>query len=153
MMRTLWRQRSDRERVWIARIGILVGLALLAALWLQAERTRERLAQELPQLRASIAALERNAEEVRRLRTAPAAAPAAPTPLAALATNAGGVPGAQIVVLDERRVRLTGADVAFATLLEWLGSARVTHGMRVEAARLESLSPGRVRAELTLARS
>jgi type II secretory pathway component PulM len=63
------------------------------------------------------------------------------------------VPGAQIVVLDERRVRLTGADVAFAALLDWLGSARATHGMRVETARLEPLSPGRVRAELTLTRS
>jgi len=57
------------------------------------------------------------------------------------------------VVIDERRVRLTGADVAFGTLLEWLGNARATHGMRVEAARLEAISPGRVRAELTLARS
>ena len=153
MMRSLWRDRSERDRLWIVRIGALAGVALLAALWLQAERTRERLAIELPQLRGSIAALERDAEEVRRLRAMPAASPAAATPLASLATNAGGVPGAQIVVLDERRVRLTGADVAFATLLEWLGNARATHGMRVEAARLESLAPGRVRAELTLARS
>ncbi len=153
MMRALWRQRSERERLWIARIAVLLGLALLVALWMQSEKTRERLALELPQLRASIAALERDAEEVKRLRATPAAAPAATSALASLATNGGGVPGAQIVVLDERRVRLTGADVAFATLLEWLGNARATHGMRVEAARLESLSPGRVRAELTLARS
>ena len=153
MMGSLWRQRSERERLWIARIGVLAGFALLAVLWLQAEKTRDRLARELPVLRASIATLERDAEEVRRLRATPAAAPAAATPLASLATNAGGVPGAQIQVLDERRVRLTGADVAFATLLEWLGNARVSHGMRVEAARLESISPGRVRAELTLARS
>lgn len=153
MTGSLWRQRSERERLWVARIGTLLVFALVVALWLQADRTRERLALELPQLRASIAALERDAEEVRRLRALPAAAAAATTPLAALATNAGGVPGAQIVVIDERRVRLTGADIAFATLLEWLGNARATHGMRVEAARLESISPGRVRAELTLARS
>jgi len=154
MMRALWRDRSERERAWIARIVALVFLAALVLAWLQADRTRERLALELPALRASIAALERDAEEVRRLRAMPAAAPATTTtPLAALATNGGGVPGAQIVVIDERRVRLTGGDVAFAALLEWLGNARATHGMRVEAARLESLSPGRVRAELTLARS
>ena len=153
MMGSLWRDRSERDRQWIVRIAAVAGLAVLAALWLQAERTRERLALELPQLRGSIATLERDAEEVRRLRAMPAAAPAATTPLASLATNAGGVPGAQIVVLDERRVRLTGADIAFGALLEWLGNARATHGMRVEAARLESLAPGRVRAELTLARS
>ena len=153
MMGSLWRDRSERDRQWIVRIAAVAGLAVLAALWLQAERTRERLALELPQLRGSIATLERDAEEVRRLRAMPAAAPAATTPLASLATNAGGVPGAQIVVLDERRVRLTGADIAFGALLEWLGNARATHGMRVEAARLESLAPGRARAELTLARS
>ncbi|MEO7742350.1 MAG: type II secretion system protein GspM [Usitatibacter sp.] len=153
MMRPIWRDRSGRERAWIARIAAVAGLAVLAAVWLQAERTRERLELELPRLRGSIAALERDAEEVRRLRALPAATPGATAPLAALATNAGGVPGAQIVVIDERRVRLTGADIAFGALLEWLGSARATHGMRVEAARLESLAPGRVRAELTLARS
>ena len=156
MMRALWQDRSAAERTWIARIAILLVLAALVLVWLRAERTRERLAVELPALRASIAALERDADEVRRLRAmpAPSAVPAsAGSPLAALATNGGGVPGAQIVVIDERRVRLTGGDIAFATLLEWLGNARVTHGMRVEAARLESLSPGRVRAELTLARS
>jgi general secretion pathway protein M len=153
MMRTAWRQRSEGERTWLTRAVVVLFLAILTAAWLQADRTRARLAQELPQLRASIAALERDAEEVRRLRAMPAAAPATVTPLAALATNAGGVPGAQIAVLDERRVRLTGADVSFAALLEWVGNARATHGMRVEAARLESLAPGRVRAELTLARS
>ena len=153
MMRKIWDQRSARERAWISRIAIVAAFALLAALWVQADRKRERLALELPQLRASVAALERDAEEVRRLRAAPVAAPTATAPLASLATNAGGVAGAQIVVIDERRVRLTGADVAFGTLLEWLGNARATHGMRVESARLESLSPGRVRAELVLARS
>ena len=152
MMRSLWRDRSEGERLWITRAAIAIGLALLAVVWLQAEKSRERLAAELPQLRASIAALERDAEEVRRLKAMPAVTPGQATPLASLATNAGGVPGAQIVVLDDRRVRLTGADVAFAALLEWLGNARATHGMRVEAARLESLSPGRVRAELTVSR-
>lgn len=152
MMRSAWRDRPERERLWIVRIAVIAGLAVLGALWLQAERTRERLAVELPQLRGSIAALERDAEEVRRLRAMPAVTPGG-QPLASLATNAGGVPGAQIVVIDERRVRLTGADIAFNALLEWLGNARATHGMRVEAARLESLAPGRVRAELTLARS
>jgi general secretion pathway protein M len=148
-----WEHRSARERRFIANLLGAAGLVLLFTLWLQGERTRERLAGELPQLRASLAALERNAEEVRRLRALPAAAGAG-APLASLATNAGGVAGAQITVLDERRVRLSGADLSFAALLEWLGNARATHGMRVESARLDALAaPGRVRAELVLARS
>ena len=148
-----WENRSARERRVIANLVVLAALVILFTLWLQAERTRERLAGQLPQLRASLAALERDAQEVKRLRAMPAPAPAA-TPLASIATNAGGVPGAQVSVLDERRVRLTGSDVSFAALLEWLGNARATHGMRVESARLEALAaPGRVRAELVLARS
>jgi type II secretory pathway component PulM len=149
-----WENRSARERRVVVNLAMLAGLAILFTLGLQAERTRERLAGQLPQLRASLAALERDAQEVKRLRALPAAAPASATPLASLATNAGGVPGAQVSVIDERRVRLSGADLSFAALLEWLGNARATHGMRVESARLEALAaPGRVRAELVLARS
>jgi type II secretory pathway component PulM len=148
-----WENRSARERRVIVNLVVLAALAILFTMWLQAERTRERLAGQLPQLRSSLAALERDAGEVKRLRAMPAPAAAA-TPLASIATNAGGVPGAQVSVIDERRVRLTGADVSFAALLEWLGNARATHGMRVESARLEALAaPGRVRAELVLARS
>lgn len=148
-----YRHRSERERS-ILRAALLAALALLLlGSWVQTERSRERLAEELPRLRASIAALERDAEEVRRLRALPAAAAPAPAPLASLATNSGGVPGARIAVLDERRVRLESADVAFAALLEWLGNARATHGMRVETARIEALPvAGRVRAELVVSK-
>jgi general secretion pathway protein M len=150
-----WQQgRSARERRLIRNLLLLAMLAILFALGLQAEATRARLAGQLPPLRASLAALERDAEEVRRLRASPGPARDAATPLASLATNAGGVAGARIAVIDERRVRLSGPDVSFAALLEWLGNARDTHGMRVESARLEALdAPGRVRAELVLARS
>lgn len=149
-----WQERSARERRVILNLLAAASLMILFTLWLQAERTRERLAGQLPQLRASLAALERDAQEVRRLRAMPAPVPLAATPLASLATNAGGVPGAQLSVIDERRVRLSGTDLSFAALLEWLGNARSTHGMRVESARLEALAaPGRVRAELVLARS
>lgn len=149
-----WDNRSGRERRIVWSLLAAASLVILFTLWLQAERTRERLAGELPRLRASLAALERDAQEAKRLRAMPAPAPAAATPLAALAANAGAVPGAQVSVLDERRVRITGADLSFAALLEWLGQVRATHGMRVESARLEALAaPGRVRAELVLARS
>lgn len=146
--------RSETERGVMRAMLAIVGFVLMFMLWLQAERSRESLARELPQLRASIATLERDAEEVKRLRAMPAATPGATTPLASLATNAGGVPGAQVTVIDERRVRLMGGDVAFNALLDWLGNARTTHGMRVESARIERLpAAGRVRAELVLARS
>ena len=150
-----WQARSLGERRAARIAAALLALLLVATLvWLPLERSRARLEAELPRLRASIAGLQRDADEVRRLRALPAAAPTTGAPLASLATNGGGLLGAQMTVLDERRVRLTGADVSFGALLEWLGNAQATHGMRVESARLDALTaPGRVRAELVLART
>ena len=150
-----WSSRPERERKALAAGVALVGCVLfIAFVLLPLERSRERLAQELPRLRESLTSLQRDADEVRRLRALPAAAGGASSPLASLASNAGGLAGASISVIDDKRVQVTGNDVAFGALLEWLGSAQATHGMRVESARLEALpSPGRVRAELVLARS
>jgi type II secretory pathway component PulM len=151
--RDWWALRGERERRAIGWGAALLVLALALVLWLDAERSRARLAAELPRLRASIAALERDADEVRRIRTLTAVQPSAATPLVTLATNGGGLPGATITVMDERRVKVTG-EMGFGALLEWLRNSQSTHGMRVESARLEALAaPGRVRADLTLSRS
>jgi len=150
-----WQGRNARERRVIGLVVAVAAIVLLVVFaWLPLERSRARLAEELPRLRASIAALERDAEEVKRLRATPPASPPAAAPLAALATNSGGLAGSQMQVLDERRVRLVGTDVSFAGLLEWLRNAQATHGMRVESAKVDALpAPGRVRAELVLTRS
>jgi len=150
-----WRQRSPTERRAYAVLAALMGIVLLLTfVWLPLERTRARLQAELPTLRGSIAALERDAAEAKRLRALPVAKPAATAPLASLATNAGGLPGAQVTVMDDRRVRVTGPDVGFSALLKWLKDAEATHGMRVESARLDALpAAGRVHAELVLVRA
>jgi general secretion pathway protein M len=148
-----WNARRPGERRTLAIVAVLVVAMLILLAWLPLERSRTRLAAELPKLRASIAALERDAGEVKRLRAMPAATPPGGAPLATLATNGGGLAGAEMQVLDDKRVRLTSADVSFAGLLEWLRNAHATHGMRVESARIEALpAAGRVRAELTLVR-
>jgi general secretion pathway protein M len=132
-------------------------MLVVALVWLPLERARVRLNAELPQLRASTAALRRDAGEVRRLKAMPATVPANPSPLAPLiGANAWAreLPGVQLTVPDEKHVRITAADVSFTALLDWLATARAAHGLRVESARIEALPlPGRVRAELTLARS
>lgn len=152
-----WDRRSSAERRTLAiAAGVLV-VAAAALGWIEAERQRARLAADLPRLRASIATLERDAAEVKRLRAIPAASTGpqpARAPLVTLATQGGGLARAQISVLDDKRVKVSGADVAFGALLEWLRNAQTTHAMRVESARIEALATaGRVRAELTLARS
>ena len=154
----LWRSRSLRERSLVSAGLVVLAIMLVVSLvWLPLERTRGRLAAELPLLRASVAALERDAEQVKRLRSLAATIPTNPAPLAPLmAANAWAreLPGVQLSVPDEKHVRITGEDVAFGALLDWLATAQAAHGLSVEAARIEALpAPGRVRAELTLARS
>ena len=151
-MTAWWSSRSERERRAIAWGAGVVVLALALVLWLDAERSRSRLAVELPRLRASIAALERDAAEVQRVKAMAPVQQGAQSPLVTLATNSGGLPGATISVLDDKRVKVTG-EIAFGALLEWLRNAQATHGMKVDAARLDLASPSRVRADLTLSRS
>jgi type II secretory pathway component PulM len=155
---SFWDQRPAREKSLLAAGAVVLGVMVVTALvWLPLERTRNRLAAELPALRASVIALKRDAVEVKRLRATPSTFPANPPPLAPLmAANAWAreLPGVQVTVPDEKHVRLAGDDVAFGALLDWLATALAAHGLRVESAKIESLAlPGRVRAQLTLARS
>ncbi len=151
-----WRARSPRERtvlgIGAATIAVMLAIALV---WLPLERTRVRLEREVPELRAALALLRRDAEEAKRLRSmAPVAAQSA-APLAALAAGAvAAPPGARLVLADAGHLRLTGADVGFTQLLEWLASTVSNHGLRVESAHVEALgTPGRVRVDITLART
>ena len=155
---SLWYARPPRERSALtAGLVVLAIMLVVTLVWLPLERTRLRLATELPRLRASLTALERDAEQVKRLRALPATIPTNPSPLAPLmAANAWAreLPGVQLTVPDEKHVRLTGENIGFGALLDWLATAQAAHGLRVESARIEALpTPGRVRAELTLARS
>ncbi len=149
-----WDQRSSRERAvlgWIVAIAVIA--LLVAFVWLPLERQRARLVEEMPRLRDSVAALEREADNVRKLKAMPVRAGTA-TPVAALAGAPPTLAGAQVAPLDDRRIRVTGADVGFAALIDWIGSVQASHGLRVDSARLEALpTAGRVRVELVMARS
>ena len=99
--------------------------------------------------------MEGQAAEVVRVRSLPATPPSGATPSAAIAVAIGTrLPGAQASAVDEKRVRLTGSDVAYGALLEAIASAQGAYGMRVDNARIDALpAAGRVRVELMLARS
>ncbi len=154
-MSALWNERSPSERrVLIAGGAIVLALLLIALVWLPLERNRKRLDAELPRLAASVAAMERQAAEVARVRSIPATVSAAAAPLATVAGNLGrAVPGAQISPIDDKRLRITGADVPYGALLETIAAAQASHAMRVDSARIDALpAAGRVRAELVLSR-
>jgi type II secretory pathway component PulM len=154
---SFWRDRSPGERTVLGAVGALAGAALLVAfVWLPLERTRTRLHQQLPALRASLGVLERQADEARRLRALPPVAAAQTRePLVSILTAGGGRPlaGAELTVLDGKTLAVKATDVPFGALLEWLVSVQATQGLRVREARLEALpAAGRVRGELRLSR-
>jgi len=156
-MNGAWRDRTPRERMAIGLAGGVLVLALVAAfVWLPLERARTRLHQQLPQMRASLAALERQADEARRLRSMPPIAAAAkPEPLASVVTAGGGkqLPGAQLSIPDGKTLVVQAGDVGFGALVDWLAMVQASQGLRVREARLEALpTAGHVRGELRLAR-
>jgi type II secretory pathway component PulM len=153
----LWQSRAPAERKLLAAAALACAIVLVATLaWLPLERLRTRLAAEIPALSASIALMRRQAEEVQRVRPLPASTPATLAPLASLVASGAlthALPGAQAVLADERRLKITASDAAYGSLLESVAQAQGVHGLSVESARIEALAaPGRVRAELVLAR-
>jgi len=149
-----WSARSPGERrIAAVALGVLAAILVVTLVWLPLERLRARAAAELPALRASIATLERQAAEVKRLRAMPAASNASSAPLGSVA-GTNPLAGAQVAALDDKRVRVAGPDVSFGALLDWLAAVQASHGLRVDSARIDALpTAGRVRAELTLSRS
>jgi general secretion pathway protein M len=151
-----WRARPARERAVLGAGAFVIAAMLVVALvWLPLERSRTRLEREVPELRAGLAALQHDADEAKRLRSMAPIATQSAAPLATLAAGAvAAPPGARLVLSDPGHLKLTGADVAFTQLLEWLALAATNHGLRVESAHLEALAaPGRVRVDITLART
>jgi type II secretory pathway component PulM len=147
-------QRSPLERSILLTLGAVIAIGVVAAFaWLPLERTRARLASELPAMRASIGTLERDAEEAKRLKALPPISQAANAALGDIAANTKLPPGAQVTVLDPKTVTVAAPDVAFGALLEWLSAVQAAQGLRVESARIDALPvAGRVRAELRLTR-
>ena len=148
-------ERTAAERRVLPWLGAAIVIAVAVTfVWLPIERARTRLTAQLPALRASIATLEREADEVKRLRAMPAIERRANEPLGAFASGGNPPAGARVSVLDARTVAVNGDDVAFGALLEWLAATQVSQGLRVDSARIEALPvPGRVRAEVRLSRT
>lgn len=145
-----WRNRSARERRVLGWGGAITAALLFVALaWVPLARNHARLEREMPAVRASIEALQRQADEVRRLRTMPA--------VTVTAASQGGIPplpGAQVTTPAPGRLRVVATDVAFNALIDWITVVEAAQGLHVESARIDALpTAGRVRAELMLERT
>ncbi len=150
-----WAQRwsilSRRQRsVIIAGTGILIVALLFAYVWLPLQHSRSDNAARLPELRAALAEMQRQAEELQRIRSVPPAA-ASLRPLDAQALR-GAFTGSQVVVtaLDRQRFRLAVADTGYAAWIDELNRLQAQSAARVEEATLSGLpQPGRIKVEAT----
>ncbi|MFP4615515.1 MAG: type II secretion system protein GspM [Thiohalorhabdus sp.] len=162
MLREWWRDRPPRERVILA-VGIaallLVGAYLLIEPHLE---ERQRLAQEIPELREDLSWMREHLAEAKRL----GGESGAPDPDAGEGESSFGpalveesLQGAELAEevetlrsSGEEGVQVAFTRVAFPELVGWLGDLRQRSGAEVRTARIQrnGEQEGMVEAELTL---
>ena len=156
-LRTVWHSRAPRERVVIAVLAVLAGVASYVWLVQAADRAHTRLRASVPALRAQAARLEQQAGELERLRSAPPVA-ASKTDLRTLVQAQAGAVGlsralVRIDAPDANQVVVVFGAVAFADWLNWIAGLKSQH-VRLDACRIEALStPGLVSVTATLVRA
>ena len=156
-LRTLWQSRAPRERVVIAVLALLAGVASYVWLVQAADRAHTRLRASVPALRAQAARLEQQAGDLERLRSTPPAA-ASKTDLRTLVQAQAGAAGlsralVRIDAPDANQVVVVFGAVAFADWLNWVAGLTAQQ-VRLDVCRVEALStPGLVSVTATLVRS
>ena len=156
-LRKLWESRSPRDRVLIAVLAAVVGVALYLWLVQSAYRARAQLGSSVSLLREQSIRLDADATELERLRSMPA--PAAPqTDLRTQVQAQAGAAGLARAILridapDANQVQVVFGSVAFADWLAWIASLQTQH-IRLDSSRIEALStPGLVGVTATFVRA
>jgi general secretion pathway protein M len=153
----IWESRSPRDRVVIAILAAVVGVALYLWIAQSAYRARTQLGASLTVLRGQATRLSLDATELERVRAVPAP-PASQTDLRALVqarAEAAGLARAlvRIDAPDANQVLLVFGAVAFPEWLAWVASLQGEH-IRLDTGRIEALStPGMVGVTATLTRA
>jgi len=156
-LRKLWESRAPRERVTLAVLAAVLGVASYLMVLYSADRGRTQLGKSVPALRTQAVLLDQQAVEFERLRAAPAP-PASPTDLRTLVqarTDALRLSGAltRLDSPDADHVQVNFGAVSFADWLAWIAALQAQQ-LRLETARVEALAaPGMVSATATLARA
>ena len=128
-----WAALDGRQQRLVQVGGALLAVVLLVVfVWLPLERTHRQLAARLPALQAQHAAMQRDADEVKRLRSLPATL--APSGGTTRAPDANALrtlfPGADVTALGSGRYRVQLADGRFGA---WLDGVRALNGQLVVA--------------------
>jgi general secretion pathway protein M len=131
-LRTRWTALAPRQQRLVLWGGLLLAVVLFVALvWLPLERAQRSLTARLPELRAQYVALQRDAEEVKRLKgLPPAAAPNTPGRVPDINQLRTVFAGAEVVALGSGRYRVMLPDGRFG---RWLDGVRALNGQLVVA--------------------
>jgi general secretion pathway protein M len=157
LLRKAWESRAPRERMVIAVLAAVLGIASYLLVLHSADRGRARLRTSVATLRTQAGLLDQQAAEHARLRATPAP-PASASDLRTLVqarVDAARLSGAltRIDGPDADHVNITFGAVSFADWLGW-SAALEAQQVRIEAARVEALAaPGMVSATATLTRA
>ena len=156
-LRRVWEARAPRERMVIAVLAAVLGVASYLLLVHAADLARGQLGASVAALRTQAALLEQQAAEHEHLRATPAPS-ASPTDLRTLVharADAARLSGAltRIDAQDADHVRVTFGAVSFADWLGWIAALQAQQ-VRLESVRIEALAaPGLVGVTASLARS
>ena len=140
-----WHRLESRQQRLLGAGGLLLAVALLFAyLWLPAVRERDHLVARLPQLRAQLTLMQRQADEIRRLNSTSLISPPPPTAadIATLQSTFGD--GARANVDAGRAFRIVIPKIAYATWWDRLGDVQSRHQLELVALSLQAL-PGNTR--------
>jgi len=156
-LKAFWGNRSEHDRAAICASAILIALAIAYAyVWLPVTRERDRLLVRMPELRAEVQAMERDAGELDRLRSG--ARPAARDLKAAIeqAAATSGVALAQGGVEQQsaEHVRVLVLSARAAEAFTFVARLQSAQRVRLENLRMTPLADGdRVKLEAVFARS
>ena len=149
-----WHGLERRQRqIIVGGAGVAIIALLFAYVWLPLERERAQLATHLPQLRARLADMQRQAEEIKLVRSAP------PVAITTRALDAQALraafSGSEVTVsaLGNQRFKLLIAATAYSTWIDELKRLQSQSAVRVDEATLISLAeaaqPGMVKVDAT----
>ena len=155
-LRKLWNSRAPRERLVIAVLAAIVGVALYLALVQSATRAHQRLTPAVAALRAQSALLEQQAAEFERLRSLPAA-PAGQADLRTLVQGQVGSAGLSRALVRIDAPNADQVQVVFGAMpfTDWLAlvSSLQLQRVRLDTCRIEVAStPGVVSVTATFIR-
>lgn len=141
-LKAAWRARNPRERKFLGGLAVfLVVAALVQGLWL-AHAARERLHQQIPQLRMQLANVQQQSGEILQMQAQAAPSAQEGAALLAAANAAAGSVGlpqvaAQMQLEGPRQLRLRGA-LPFDKWLEWVAALQRDARLRIVSCRIDT---------------